>query len=129
MVLMHITDASGRGWEYTVPPRDTCTIGRAPGSNSEVLRDSQASRHHGHITYRNGGGPGDEGELVDAASLRRVPTSHIGDEAIGLGWAPAPGLVLKHRARRADHWIHDRPTSWRANRVASPAIASPSRRS
>lgn len=54
MALMHITDASGREWEYTLSPRETCTIGRAPGSNSVVLSDSQASRHHAHITYRNG---------------------------------------------------------------------------
>lgn len=54
MALMRITDASGLEWEYTLSPRETCTIGRAPGSNSVVLSDSQASRHHAHITYRNG---------------------------------------------------------------------------
>ena len=53
MVVLQITDASGRQWQYPLSPQGVCTIGRAP-DNICVLDDSQASRHHAHITYRDG---------------------------------------------------------------------------
>src|SRR4029079_6619670 len=48
MALLKITDASGRQWEYNLPPEGVCTIGRAP-DNTVVLDDPRASRYHAHI--------------------------------------------------------------------------------
>ena len=48
MALLKITDASGRQWEYSLPPQGVCTIGRAP-DNTVVLDDPRASRYHAHI--------------------------------------------------------------------------------
>jgi adenylate cyclase len=54
MAVLKITDAGGRQWECALSPKSVCTLGRAP-DNTCVLDDSQASRHHAHITYRDGG--------------------------------------------------------------------------
>jgi adenylate cyclase len=54
MALLHIVDASGREWKYSLlnsPPE--CTIGRAP-DNCIVLNDPRASRYHAHIKVENG---------------------------------------------------------------------------
>lgn len=52
MALLHITDASGREWQYDLTPQSTCTIGRAP-DNCVTLNDPMASRHHAHIKYQD----------------------------------------------------------------------------
>ncbi len=54
MAVIHITDPGGRAWQYPLSTQDACTIGRAPDNNRIVLADPQASRHHAHITYRDG---------------------------------------------------------------------------
>jgi adenylate cyclase len=54
MALIRITDASGREWQHPLSAQDICAIGRAPDNNHIVLTDPQASRHHAHITYRDG---------------------------------------------------------------------------
>src|SRR5262249_45315807 len=54
MALLKITDAGGRQSECTLSTDGVCTIGRA-ADNTCVLDDSQASRHHAHIVYRDGG--------------------------------------------------------------------------
>src|SRR5712692_6539528 len=53
MAVLKITDAGGRQWEHVLSTESACTLGRAP-DNTCVLDDSQASRYHAHITYRNG---------------------------------------------------------------------------
>ncbi|MBA3321237.1 MAG: GAF domain-containing protein [Pyrinomonadaceae bacterium] len=53
MALLHITDGSGRRWQYTLSPQLPCTIGRAP-DNCIVLNDPRASRHHAHVTFAGG---------------------------------------------------------------------------
>lgn len=54
MALLHIVDASGREWKYSLltAPQE-CTIGRAP-DNCIVLNDPRASRYHAHIKIENG---------------------------------------------------------------------------
>ncbi|MGB8510363.1 MAG: FHA domain-containing protein, partial [Pyrinomonadaceae bacterium] len=51
MALLHITDASGHQWQYSLSPQSLCTIGRAP-DNSVVLNDPRASRYHAHIKFQ-----------------------------------------------------------------------------
>ncbi|HEX8292843.1 MAG TPA: adenylate/guanylate cyclase domain-containing protein [Pyrinomonadaceae bacterium] len=53
MALLHITDAGGRAWQLPLSPQDVCTIGRAP-DNRVVLNDPRASRHHAHVSFRDG---------------------------------------------------------------------------
>ena len=53
MAVLKITDAGGRQWEHVLSTKSACTLGRAP-ENTCVLDDSQASRHHAHIVYRDG---------------------------------------------------------------------------
>jgi adenylate cyclase len=53
MALLHITDASGRRWQYQLSPHQVCTIGRAP-DNRVVLNDPRASRYHAHVRHLNG---------------------------------------------------------------------------
>ena len=53
MTVIHVTDASGRHWQYPLSSQGTCTIGRGP-DNCIVLNDLQASRHHARIEYRDG---------------------------------------------------------------------------
>ncbi len=53
MTLLHITDASGREWQYQLPPQTLCTIGRAP-DNCVVLNDPRASRYHAYIKSEGG---------------------------------------------------------------------------
>ena len=53
MALLHITDASGRKWQFTLSPQGPCTIGRAP-DNRVVLNDPRASRYHAHVRFRDG---------------------------------------------------------------------------
>src|SRR5918912_392951 len=52
MALLNITDASGRQWQYQLPPHTLCTIGRAP-DNIVTLNDPMVSRYHAHIRYEN----------------------------------------------------------------------------
>ncbi|HEV3469430.1 MAG TPA: adenylate/guanylate cyclase domain-containing protein [Pyrinomonadaceae bacterium] len=53
MALLHITDASGRNWQFTLTPHRPCTIGRAP-DNQVVLNDPRASRYHAHVKFQDG---------------------------------------------------------------------------
>jgi adenylate cyclase len=53
MALLHITDASGRRWQYALSPQQVCTIGRAP-DNRVVLNDPRASRYHAHVRHQDG---------------------------------------------------------------------------
>jgi adenylate cyclase len=53
MPLLHITDATGREWQYELSPQTVCTIGRAP-DNCVVLNDPRASRYHAHVRYSDG---------------------------------------------------------------------------
>jgi adenylate cyclase len=53
MALLHITDAGGRRWQYTLSPHQVCTIGRAP-DNRVVLNDPRASRYHAHVRHLDG---------------------------------------------------------------------------
>ena len=53
MALLHITDASGRKWQFPLSPQGPCTIGRAP-DNRVVLNDPRASRYHAHVRFRDG---------------------------------------------------------------------------
>ena len=53
MAVLKITDPGGRQWEHALSTKSACTLGRAP-ENTCVLDDSQASRHHAHIVYRDG---------------------------------------------------------------------------
>jgi adenylate cyclase len=64
MALLKITDASGRQWEYKLPPQGNCTIGRAP-DNTVVLDDPRASRYHAHIKSAEDG----TFTLVDGAMI------------------------------------------------------------
>src|SRR5256885_7821328 len=64
MALLKITDASGRQWEYSLPPQGVCTIGRAP-DNTVVLDDPRASRYHAHIKSTDDG----SFTLVDGAMI------------------------------------------------------------
>src|SRR5882672_1921931 len=64
MALLKITDASGRQWEYSLPPQGVCTIGRAP-DNTVVLDDPRASRYHAHIKSSDDG----SFTLVDGAMI------------------------------------------------------------
>lgn len=49
MALLHIIDASGREWKYSLLTSPLpCTIGRAP-DNCIVLNDPRASRYHAHL--------------------------------------------------------------------------------
>ena len=70
MAVIHITDASGRQWQYTLSPDAICTIGRAADSNCIVLNDVQVSRYHAHITYQEGTFVLVDGSVVDG-QLRR----------------------------------------------------------
>lgn len=70
MALLKITDASGRQWQYTFPPRGVCTIGRAP-DNAVVIDDPRASRYHAHINSSDDGSfTIVDGALIDG-QLRR----------------------------------------------------------
>ena len=53
MAVIHVTDASGHQWTYSLSVHETCSIGRAPDDNQIVLNDLQASRHHAHIVFRD----------------------------------------------------------------------------
>jgi adenylate cyclase len=53
MALLHIVDASGREWNYTLTVDSVCTIGRAP-DNCVVLNDPRVSRYHAHLKFENG---------------------------------------------------------------------------
>jgi len=74
MALLKITDAGGRQSECTLSPDSVCTIGRA-ADNTCVLDDSQASRHHAHIVYRDGGFVLVDGSLVGGQVKRS--TNHV----------------------------------------------------
>jgi adenylate cyclase len=51
MAVLHIEDAGGRKWQYTLAGQGQCTIGRA-AENSVPLNDPRASRQHAHIVKR-----------------------------------------------------------------------------
>jgi len=53
MAVLHIEDAGGRKWQYTLAGQGQCTIGRAP-ENSVPLNDPRVSRQHAHIVVRGG---------------------------------------------------------------------------
>ncbi|MGH9900842.1 MAG: GAF domain-containing protein, partial [Pyrinomonadaceae bacterium] len=53
MAVLHITDASGRQWQYRLSPQSLCTVGRAP-DNNVTLNDPRASRYHAHIKFEDG---------------------------------------------------------------------------
>ena len=74
MALLKITDASGRQWEHALSPTSRCTLGRAP-DNTCVLDDGQASRHHAHITYRDGAFVLVDGDVVGGEVKRS--TNHV----------------------------------------------------
>ncbi len=74
MALLKITDAAGRQSECTLSPDSVCTIGRA-ADNTCVLDDSQASRRHAHIVYRDGGFVLVDGSLVGGQVKRS--TNHV----------------------------------------------------
>ena len=74
MAVLRIIEAGGRQWEYSLSPETVCTIGRA-ASNTCALDDSQASRHHAHIIYRDGGFVLIDGSAVGAQVTRS--TNHV----------------------------------------------------
>lgn len=74
MALLQITDPGGRQWEHVLSPKSVCTFGRAP-DNTCVLDDPQASRHHAHITYEDGGFVLIDGTLVGGQIKRS--TNHV----------------------------------------------------
>jgi adenylate cyclase len=53
MARLHITDVSGRSWQYQLSPELVCTIGRAQ-DNCVALNDPRASRYHAHIKFDDG---------------------------------------------------------------------------
>lgn len=54
MAQLHIVDASGREWRYSLlTAPQTCKIGRAP-DNCVVLNDPRVSRYHAYIKIENG---------------------------------------------------------------------------
>ncbi|MEJ7617114.1 MAG: adenylate/guanylate cyclase domain-containing protein [Pyrinomonadaceae bacterium] len=55
MALLHILDASGREWKYSLRSSTSpCTIGRAP-DNCIVVNDPRTSRYHAHIVADESG--------------------------------------------------------------------------
>jgi adenylate cyclase len=64
MAVLHIVDASGREWQYTLVPSTICSIGRAP-DNCIVLNDPRVSRHHAHIRWDDGVFTIVDGVIVD----------------------------------------------------------------
>ncbi len=79
MALLHITDASGRRWRYTLTPQLPCTIGRAP-DNCVVLDDPRASRHHAHIKSSGGGFQIVDGVVVGGQLKRSANKVLVGGE-------------------------------------------------
>ena len=71
MALLHITDASGRTWQFPLSPQGTCTIGRAP-DNRVVLNDPRASRYHAHVTFRDGAYV-----IVDGSPDGKLSANHV----------------------------------------------------
>jgi adenylate cyclase len=51
MATLHIQDAGGRKWQYTLTGQGQCTIGRSP-ENTVPLDDPRVSRQHAHIVVR-----------------------------------------------------------------------------
>ncbi|MCA1567057.1 MAG: FHA domain-containing protein [Acidobacteria bacterium] len=51
MATLHIEDAGGRKWQYTLAGQGQCTIGRSP-ENTVPLDDPRVSRQHAHIVVR-----------------------------------------------------------------------------
>jgi adenylate cyclase len=51
MAVLHIEDAGGRKWLYTLSGQGQCTIGRA-AENTVPLNDPRVSRQHAHIVMR-----------------------------------------------------------------------------
>ncbi|HZH91468.1 MAG TPA: adenylate/guanylate cyclase domain-containing protein [Pyrinomonadaceae bacterium] len=51
MAVLHIEDAGGRKWLYTLTGQGQCTIGRA-AENTVPLNDPRVSRQHAHIVMR-----------------------------------------------------------------------------
>ena len=74
MAVLKIADAGGRQWEHVLSMKSACTLGRAP-DNTCVLDDSQASRHHAHIVYRDGAYVLVDGTLVGDQVKRS--TNHV----------------------------------------------------
>jgi len=71
MALLHITDASGRRWQYTLSPHQVCTVGRAP-DNRVVLNDPRASRYHAHVTHLDG-----SYVVVDGSVDGKLSANHV----------------------------------------------------
>ena len=74
MAVLNITDAGGRQWELALSPESVCTLGRAP-DNTCVLDDPEASRHHAHITCRDGAFVLIDGGIVGGEVKRS--TNHV----------------------------------------------------
>ena len=71
MALLHITDASGRKWQFPLTPQGPFTIGRAP-DNQIVLNDPRASRYHAHVKFQQGGY-----FIVDGSPDGRLSANHV----------------------------------------------------
>jgi len=71
MAFLHITDASGRKWQFPLSPQGPCTIGRAP-DNQVVLNDPRASRYHAHVRFDNGAFV-----LVDGSADGKLSANHV----------------------------------------------------
>ena len=71
MALLHITDASGRRWQFPLPTQGPCTIGRAP-DNQVVLNDPRASRYHAHVKFQNG-----TFVIVDGSPDGKLSANHL----------------------------------------------------
>jgi adenylate cyclase len=74
MAVLKITDAGGRQWDHVLSTESPCTLGRAP-DNTCVLDDSQASRHHAFVTFRDGVFVLVDGTLVGGEIKRS--TNHV----------------------------------------------------
>ncbi|MGH9943470.1 MAG: adenylate/guanylate cyclase domain-containing protein [Pyrinomonadaceae bacterium] len=88
MALLHITDATGRQWQYELSPEGICTIGRAP-DNCVVLGDPRASRHHAHVKFAGGAFVIVDGVLVGSVLQRSA------------------NKVLVHGSPRTEHVLQD----------------------
>jgi adenylate cyclase len=75
MAVIHVTDASGRQWQYVLSPEAVCTIGRATDNNRIVLNDVQVSRYHAHIKHQDGGFVLVDGSVVEGQL--RLSANHV----------------------------------------------------